>query len=103
MQLVWSSGLVYQWATEVLSPIPIEVHWIRNGVPLPDGSKFKVGQMCFGLDLWGDWSQTSKAFRSNSCLDALRAANERISLTVAGEKAFGEALLQELTQFYGVP
>ena len=93
------SGLVYQWAKEVLSP-PLEVHWIKNGVLRAYRPRVQNASNVLRVGFVGRLEPDLKrVFDLVTVLDALRAANERISLTVAGEGPSDEALLQEFTQF----
>jgi len=94
------SGLLYQWAKEVLSSFPIEVHWVRNGVLQPSRSKVPGSSDVLRVAFVGRLdSGVKRALDLISILDSLRAAHERISLTVIGEGPCGQMLVQGLARF----
>ena len=55
------SGLVYEWAKEVLSP-PLEVHWIKNGVPRAYRPRVQNASNVLRVGFVGRLEQTSSEF-----------------------------------------
>src|SRR6516165_7821140 len=94
------SGLIYQWGKEVLSSLPVEVHWVRNGVLQPIRSKVPSSSEVLRVGFVGRLDSGIKRVLDLVCvLDALRDAHERISLTVVGEGPSREALGQGFARF----
>ena len=94
------SGLVYGWAQQVLSKLPIDVHRVRNGVLRPSRSKVPNLSGLLRVGFVGRLESGIKRVLDLVCiLDSLHDAHARISLTVVGDGPSGQLLFQGLARF----